>query len=89
MNKLSQFVKKITPRKLIGIQFIYASFVIAVGYTLANQVQAVLYEGKVISRNEHRNLLKRDYGNEESFLGLTNKGFSLWLEAEYVLSTPI
>lgn len=46
MNKFGQFVKKITPKKLIGIQFIYLSFVIAIAYVIGNQVPIVIDTGE-------------------------------------------
>ncbi len=44
MNKLSQIVKNITPKKLIGIQIIYICLVIAFAYILGNQIPAITDE---------------------------------------------
>ncbi|MBI0399462.1 hypothetical protein [Cyclobacterium marinum] len=44
MNKLNQFFKNITPKKLIGIQIIYICLVIAFAYILGNQIPEITDE---------------------------------------------
>jgi hypothetical protein len=53
MKKIREFVKNMTPKKLIGIQFIYLSLILAIAYTIGNEEKAVRYEGKIMSEDAY------------------------------------
>jgi len=61
MNKLNQFVKNITPKKLIGIQFIYLSLVICIAYILASKIPTVILRGEILSKSEYDSLNILDF----------------------------
>lgn len=48
MKKIREFIKNLSPKKLIGFQFLYLSLAFGIAYTIANINPLVLYDNKTV-----------------------------------------